>query len=248
VSRAGTPASAGLARSRGRAPVAGLATLAGSALLAGLAAGAATALAACPPPEPLLVAMRSAERIQFEQLGGDETRVETPLAHVPGRTLGHEVHGVFRASAAVAAALREAFGRRDSYACPGGAPAAAFRGPEGLPIGLFFTGPRGGVAVVLRLPAGEVQMQAEGDTLVRVPLSRSGQRRWEAALRQFAQETRTSPEEFYQQMLPPDRVPPAREAPADTTDAPADTTDVPGGGEQARGVTAPAPADRVRPA
>jgi hypothetical protein len=217
---------------------------AGALLLAGLALPSGPARAACPPPEPLLGAARAAARVQFEQLGGDDTRVETPLAHVPGRTLGHEVHGIFRASPVVAAALREAFGRRDSYACPGGAPAAMFQAPEGLPIGLYFTGPRGALAVVLRLPEGEVQLRVEGDSLVRVPLSRAGQRRWEEALRLLSLETRTSPAEFYEQMQPPERVPPSGEPPADTTGAP------PGGGRAPgeRGVTGPPGATRVRPA
>ncbi len=232
-------------------------------LLAGLALPAA-ARAGCPPGEPLLAAVRAAERVQFEQLGGDETRVETPLAHVPGRTLGHEVYGIFRASAAVAALLREAFARRDSYACTEKAPRASFRAPEGLPIGLYFSGPRGAVALVLRLPEGEVEIQREGDPLTRVPLSRSGQNRWEAALALLARETRTGPQEFYEQMLPPDRVPPGQAEPADTTGAPGGEDVAPGrrapreaderpGPEASRnaaaphGVTARASADRVRP-
>ena len=223
-------------------------------LLAGIVLRAAPALAACPPPEAMLVALRAAARIQFEQLGGDDTRIETPLAHVPGRTLGHEVHGVFRASPAVASALRDAFGRHDSYACAAATPAAVFRTPEGLPIGLYFTGPRGAVALVLRLPEGEAQLQVEGDTLVRVPLSRAGQRRWELALRLLAQETRTSPEEFYEQMLPLGRVPPAREEPADTTSAQGGEKPAPfDSAARERGwdvthVTRKGPAPRVRPA
>src|SRR5262245_57216628 len=192
--------------------------LAAALLLAVLAGG--PALAGCPPPEPMLAAIRAATRVQFEQLGGDETRIETPLAHVPGRTLGHEVHGVFRVSPAVSSALRDAFSRLDSYACPGGARRGEFPAPEGLPIGIYFVGSRGSVAAVFRLPEGEVELQVEGGEILRLPLSRAGQGRWEQALRALAKETRASPAEFYEQMLPPDRVPPMRDAPADTTGAP----------------------------
>ena len=200
---------------------AGLCALAAGLLLAVLTAG--PALAACPPPEPMLGAIRAATRIQFEQLGGDATRIETPLAHVPGRTLGHEVYGVFRVSPAVSSALRDAFSRLDSYACPGGAKRGEFPAPAGLPIGIYFVGSRGSVAAVLRLPEGEVELQVEGGEILRVPLSRAGQGRWEQALRSLAKETNTSPAEFYEQMLPPDRVPPVRDQPADTTGAPRDS-------------------------
>jgi hypothetical protein len=196
----------------------------------GLALALATALAAaaasspapaadCPPPEALLIAVRGATRVQLEQLGSDAQRVETSLAHVPGRTLGYEVQGVFRASAPVANALRDAFSRHDSYACTKDL-VSSFQAPAGLPIGLWFgSGPQA-VAVVLHLPEGEVELQREGEARVRVPLSRAGQRRWELALLTLARETRTSPEEFYRQMTPPDRVHAEPPASPDTASSP----------------------------
>lgn len=195
-----------------------------SGLVFGVAlAIAMPALAAdCPPPEPLLVGVRGASRVQLEQLGADAQRLETPLAHVPGRTLGYEVHGVFRVSAAVASALREAFSRRDSYACTPEVPAASFAVPAELPIGLWFgTGARA-VAVVLHLPEGEVELQSEGAARVRVPLSLAGQRRWEAALAALARETHTPPEEFYRQMTPFERAPAEEKASPDSASRPRD--------------------------
>lgn len=178
--------------------------------------------AACPPPEALLGAVRAATRIQLEQLGSDETRMETPLAHAPGRTLGYEVHGVFRVNGPTAEALRAALGRRDSYACSPEIPPSEFATPEGLPIGLLFSGSQGAVAVVLHLPEGRVELQLEGGVRTSAPLSRAGQRRWELALTLLARVTRTSPEEFYEQMLPPGRVPPAPVPVADTVVVPRD--------------------------
>jgi hypothetical protein len=157
----------------------------------------------CPPPEALLQGVRSAGRIQVEELGSDATRLETPLAHVPGRTLGYEVQGVFRVSVAVADALQRAFGRRDSYACGPEAPLATFQTPGWLQIGFLFGSGGGAVAAVLHLPEGEVELQREGDARTSAPLSRVGQRRWEEALRLLERETGASPEEFYRQMLPP---------------------------------------------
>ncbi len=193
------------------------------AVLAALVlAMASPAEVACPPPEALLGAVRAATRIQLEQLGPDETRIDTPLAHVPGRTLGYEVHGVFRVSGPTAEALRAAFGRRDSYACASEIAPSEFVTPEGLPIGLLFAGSQGAAAVVLHLPEGHVEIQLEGGVHTSAPLSRLGQRRWELALRLLARETRTSPDQFYEQMLPPGRVPPAADPAADTAAAPRD--------------------------
>ncbi len=190
-----------------------------AALLA--AAAPARALAAeCPPPAPLLVAVRGATRVQLEQLGSDAQRVETPLAHVPGRTLGYEVHGVFRVSAPVATALRDAFSRRDSYACTPDLPAASFATPAGLPIGLWFGAGPQAVAAVLHLPEGEIELQREGEARVRVPLSRTGQHRWELALDLLARETRTPPAEFYRQMTPADRAQAEEAASPDTASSP----------------------------
>ena len=196
-----------------------------AALLLGAAALAGSARAACPPPEPLLAAVRSSTRAQIEQLGGDETRIESRAAHAPGRTLGYEVHGLFRVTGAAAEALRQAFGRRDSYACSSETPASDFKTPPGLPIGLLFNGSRGAVAVVLHLPEGEVELQLEGSVHTSAPLSRAGQRRWEQALTLLARETRTSPREFYEQMLPPARVPSPDAPPADSASAPRDDSE-----------------------
>ncbi len=173
--------------------------------------------ATCPPPESLLQAVRSAGRIQVEELGSDATRLETSLAHVPGRTLGYEVQGVFRVSAPVADALERAFGRRDSYACGPEAPLATFQTPGWLQIGFLFGSGGGAVAAVLHLPEGEVELQREGDPRTSAPLSQVGQRRWEEALRLLERETGASPEEFYRQMLPPAVVTPG---PRDSTRAP----------------------------
>jgi hypothetical protein len=169
---------------------------------------AAGARAACPPPELLLQGVRSASRIQVEQLGSDATRVDTPLAHVPGRTLGYEVQGVFRVSGAVADALERAFGRHDSYAC-GDAPRATIHTPGELQIGFLFASSGSAVAVVLHLPEGMVELQLEGGVHASAPLSPAGQRRWEEALASLARTTRTSPTEFYEQMVPPSATPPA---------------------------------------
>ncbi len=175
------------------------------------------ALAACPPPELLLQGVRSASRIQVEQLAGDDTRLDTPLAHVPGRTLGYEVQGLFRVGGPVAEALQRAFGRRDSYAC-GDAPRASVRTPGALAVGMLFASGRTAVAVVLHLPGGQVELQLEGGAHTTAPLSQAGQRRWEEALILLARETRTSPAEFYEQMLPPRHViPVAEHAPDDST-------------------------------
>jgi hypothetical protein len=169
----------------------------------------ADARAACPPPDLLLQGVKSASRIQVEQLGSDATRVDTPLAHVPGRTLGYEVQGVFRVSGAVADALERAFGRHDSYACGADAPHATFHTPGQLQIGFLFASPASAVAVVLHLPEGIVELQLDGGVHASAPLSPAGQRRWEEALASLARTTRTSPAEFYEQMLPPAATPPA---------------------------------------
>lgn len=175
------------------------------------------AYATCPPPESLLQPVRAAARIQVEELGADATRLETPLAHVPGRTLGYEVQGVFRVSAGVADALQRAFGRSDSYACGPAAPLATFKTPGWLQIGFLFGSGGGAVAAVLHLPEGEVELQREGEARTRAPLSQVGQRRWEEALRLLERETGASPEEFYRQMLPPAA---AAVGPRDSTRAP----------------------------
>ena len=172
-------------------------------LLAAVLLSAARVQAACPPPDVLLQGVNAASRIQVEQLGADATRVDTPFAHVPGRTLGYEVQGVFRVTGAVAAALQKAFGRHDSYACGPDAPRATFQTPGALQIGLLFASHGSAVAVVLHLPDGRVELQLEGGVHTSAPLSQAGQRRWEEALELLARETRTSPEEFYEQMLPP---------------------------------------------
>lgn len=168
-----------------------------------LLAAAARAAATCPPPELLLQGVRSASRVQMEQLGAEATRLVTPLAHVPGRTLGYEVQGVFRVSGRVADALERAFARHDSYACDADTPPAEFQTPESLQIGLLFASSRMAVAAVLHLPEGVVEMQLEGGVHSSAPLSKAGQRRWEHALELLALQTRTSPDEFYEQMLPP---------------------------------------------
>lgn len=185
---------------------------------AALLLAAAGAHAACPPPELLLEGVKSASRIQVEQLGSDATRVDTPLAHVPGRTLGYEVQGVFRVSGAVADALERAFGRHDSYAC-GDAPRATIHTPGELQIGFLFASPRSAVAVVLHLPEGMVELQLEGGVHASAPLSPAGQRRWEEALASLARTTRTSPTEFYEQMLPPSATPLAPPDPAAAADS-----------------------------
>ena len=191
------------------------------ALAALLAALVPAASAACPPPELMLAGIQSASRIQVEQLGSDATRIETPLAHVPGRTLGYEVHGLFRVSGPVAAALQRAFGRRDSYAC-GDAPRATIETPGPLAIGLLFASGRQAVAVVVHLPEGMIELQLEGGVHTLAPLSQAGQRRWQEVLLLLARETRTSPEEFYEQMLPPVHIDPATPAELDSTGPPRD--------------------------
>lgn len=192
-------------------------------LALGLTSPPAGRAADCPPAEALLVAARGAARVQIEQLGADELRIDTPLAHVPGRSLGYEVHGRFRVTGAVASALREAFGRRDSYACAPDAARASFETPVALPLGLHFGEGIAAVTVVLHLPEGVVELQAEGVPRVRVPLSRTGQQRWETALTALARQSRTTMDEFYRQMAPPDRPPATPLAPA----APADTASAP---------------------
>ena len=155
----------------------GHAVLAAAVLLAG-----ARAQAACPPPDLMLQGVKSASRIQVEQLGSDDSRVDTPLAHVPGRTLGYEVQGVFQVSGAVADALQRAFGRHDSYACDPDAPRATFRTPGALQIGLLFASHGSAIAAVLHLPEGRVELQLEGGVHTSASLSPAGQRRWEEAL------------------------------------------------------------------
>jgi hypothetical protein len=174
--------------------------------------GAAPTRAACPPPELLLQSVRTATRIQIEQLGAEGLRVDTPLAHVPGRTLGYEVIGVFRVSGLAAEALQRAFGRRDSYACTPTAPRATFETPGALAVGLLFASRGGAVAVALHLPEGVVEVQLAGGVHTRAPLSQTGQRRWEEALQLLARETGTSAQEFYEQMLPPVQVAPEPDA------------------------------------
>ena len=196
--------------------------LTGAAAAMLIAGALGDARAACPPPDLLLDLVRASTRVQVEQLGSDDKRIETPFAHVPGRTLGYEVEGIFRVTGAVANALRDAIGRHDSYACVAETPAAAFETPQGLPIGLLFAGHRGAVAVVLHLPEGAVELQLEGSAHTTAPLSRAGQRRWELALALLARETRTSLEEFYDQMLPPGRQPVAPKPTADTSSTPRD--------------------------
>lgn len=177
-----------------------------AALLLGLSA---VAHASCPPSEILQQGVRSASRIQIEQLGAETLRIETPFAHVPGRTLGYEVLGVFRVSGAASAALQRAFGRNDSYACDPAIPRATFHTPGPLAVGLLFASHGRAVGVVLHLPEGQVEIQLEGGVHTIAPLSQAGQRRWEEALLLLARETRTSPADFYEQMLPPAWVPPA---------------------------------------
>lgn len=191
------------------------------ALAALLAALVPAANAACLPPEMILVGIQTANRIQVEQLGSDATRIETPLAHVPGRTLGYEVQGLFRVNGPVAAALQRTFGRRDSYAC-GDAPPATFETPGSLAIGLLFASGRAAIAAVLHLPEGMVELQLEGGVHTLAPLSQAGQRRWQEVLLLFARETHTSPEEFYEQMLPPVHIDPATPAEPDSTSPPRD--------------------------
>ena len=189
------------------------------AVMAALLALAARATAACPPQDLLLQGVRAATRIQVEQLGPEATRVATPLAHVPGRTLGYEVQGVFRVSGAIAVALQRAFGRRDSYVCDPDAPQAAFQTPGALQIGLLFASRGAVVAAVLHLPEGEVELQLEGGVHTTAALSPLGQRRWDEALVLLAGQTRTSPADFYEQMLPPVHVAPARPDSAGTRDS-----------------------------
>jgi hypothetical protein len=186
---------------------------------------AAPAHAACPPPDVLLQGVNAATRIQMEQLGAEATRVDTPLAHVPGRTLGYEVQGVFRVSGAVADALQRAFGRHDSYACGADQPRAAFRAPGALQIGLLFASHAGAVSVVLHLPEGRAEFQPEGGARTSAPLSRAGQRRWEEALALLSRQTHSSADEFYEQMLPPAAVPPG---PRDSVIAPDSSSQPPG--------------------
>lgn len=182
---------------------------------------APTAGAACPPAQALLTGVQSASRIQVEQLGSESTRIETPFAHVPGRTLGYEVEGLFRVSSPVAAALQRAFGRADSYAC-GDAPRATLQAAGSLAIGLWFATARSGVVVVLHLPEGNVELQLEGGVHAVAPLSQAGQRRWEEALRLLTLETRTHPEEFYEQMRPPASADPATPTEPDSAGPPRD--------------------------
>lgn len=196
------------------------------ALAAMLAALVPVANAACPPPELMLAGIQSANRVQVEQLGSDATRIETPLAHVPGRTLGYEVHGLFRVSGPVAAAVQRTFGRRDSYAC-GAAPRATIETPGPLAIGLLFASGRAAIAVVLHLPEGMVELQLEGGVHTTAPLSQVGQRRWQEVLLLLARETRTSPEEFYEQMRPPVHIDPATPAELDSTGPPRDGAPAP---------------------
>lgn len=174
-----------------------------AALAVALLLGAAPAPGACPPPVMLLHGVRAASRVQVEQLGATATRADTPLAHVPGRTLGYEVEGVFWVTGPAADALERAFGRNDSYACGPDAPRATFHPPGALQIGLLFTSHGSPVVAVLHLPEGTVELQIEGGERVSAPLSQAGQRRWEEALLLLARDTRASPDEFYEQMLPP---------------------------------------------
>lgn len=195
--------------------------------VAALAAFAPLAALAAPcPPETFLVAARGAARVQLEQLGPDESRLATDLAHVPGRTLGYEVVGVMRVAGQVASALRDAFGRRDSYACTPETPMAFFDLDASLPIGIHFGTGAQAVTVVLHLPDAAVEIQAEGGARVLAPLSRLGQRRWELALAALARETGTSAEQFYAQMAPPVHSPPGETAAPDST-APPDSTPPP---------------------
>jgi hypothetical protein len=155
--------------------------------------------------------------VQIEQLGGDDMRIETPLAHVPGRTLGYEVLGRYRVSNAVASTFRDAFGRRDSYACAPGASRASFATPDAVPIGVHFGEGAQAVTVVLHLPEGVAEIQVEGLPRVSAPLSRAGQLRWELAITMLTRASHTTPEELYRQMTPPGRVPAAPAPPADSS-------------------------------
>jgi hypothetical protein len=197
------------------------------ALVAAALLSAVRVQASCPPPDVLLQGVNAATRIQVEQLGADATRVDTPLAHVPGRTLGYEVQGVFRVSGAAASALQKAFGKHDSYACGPDAARATFQTPGALQIGLLFASHGSAVAVVLHLPDGRVEIQLEGGVHTSAPLSQAGQRRWEEALQLLARETRTSPQEFYEQMLPPAVVQPGTSGSPATQDTTADSTRTP---------------------
>ena len=196
-----------------------------AAWLALVALVALPARAACPPPELLLGGVRNANRVQVEQLGSDATRIDTPLAHAPGRTLGYEVHGLFRVSGEVALAFQRTFGTRDSYECSGAR--EPFEVPAPLALGFQFASRRSTMAVVLHLPECAVELQLEGGVHARVYLSATGRRRWQEAIRLLARETRTSPEEFYEQMQPPVRVEPAPGALPDSAGPPRDEVPAP---------------------
>ncbi len=163
--------------------------------------GAPRALAC--PNDRVLERVRSASRTQVEQLGGDATRVETTLAHVPGRTLGYEVQGILRIKNSIADAVEAAIGRNDSYACKSDAPRATFAIDPPVQIGFLFGTGLNTVAVVLHLPEGVVEMQIEGGERSSGTLSQAGQRRWEEAVRLLSDAGNSTPGEFYVQMRPP---------------------------------------------
>ena len=171
-----------------------------------LMAMAATGALAC-PNDRLLERIRGASRAQVEQLAGDATRVETDLAPVPGRTLGYEVQGIFRIKNSIADAVEAAIGRNDSYACKSDAPRATFAVDPPVQIGFLFGTGVNAVAVVLHLPEGLVEMQVEGGERSNGTLSQAGQRRWELAVRLLAEADRSTAEEFYVQMRPPETPP-----------------------------------------
>ena len=154
------------------------------------------------PNDRLLERVRGAARVQIEQLQGDTTRLETTLAHVPGRTLGYEVEGMFRITGALAGLVQAAIGRNDSYACRPDVPKATFEMESGLPIGFLFGTGTQAVAVVLHLPEGVVEMQTEGGDRSSGTLSQAGQRRWDEAVRRLAGASRATPAQFYAQMRP----------------------------------------------
>ena len=201
----------------------GAATLGAALVLVALSV--AEARPACPPPDLLLEGVRTAHRAQIEQLGSEATRIESPFAHVPGRTLGYEVQGFYRLSAPVVDALGTAFGRRDSYDC-GAVPDSSLVTPGPLAVGMMFSSGRGAIVVVLHLPEGRVDLQLEGGTLATAPLSAAGKRRWNAALALLTGETHSDPREFYRQMLPPPAAP-APAPPADSADTSRDGVQAP---------------------
>jgi len=163
---------------------------------------AASAPARACPNDRLLEHVRAASRAQVEQLDGEATRADTPLAHVPGRTLGYQVEGILRLSDAVTDAVTTALGKNDSYACRPETPKATFEMAPGVRVGFLFGTGAHAVAAVLRLPEGVVEMQVEGGERSSGTLSQAGQRRWDQAVRLLARASHGTPDDFYAQMRP----------------------------------------------